>query len=330
MLFGKNNSLIGKLGVILLAGGFGFAIASYYSKGISDYDEVKFKPNPENSYTLPRTYFEPEVDPILSLGVNKFKILSVGERKARLEDFLEKDFDESSRRGKINFEYLVENLRFRPDVDRYLANPVQLRKDLTMNLLLKKHSYRPGQESFYDESLNDIDAFSFGQSLRAYLLVDALKDQECVDQVGLMIQDDLADSYSEHGGVVKFNSDLKLFLQTIPGFNFGKDSVNNNTYIVPPEFKYLEFGQLAQFHFHATQDDDAEYSGPSAGEFSDVKTIIHQASTIGEAHGFVITKLAGNKFNIDYYGCVRAVNNNLDVHVLDLGVYTYRISKSEK
>ncbi len=317
MLFGKDNTFLGGLGAVMLAGAFTWVMVSYYSG--REYPD-NLDGDLELEKPLPKEYFYPADDPLLSLDAMDFRSLSVDERESRLEEFLWKDFN-SNLAAERDHEYMIDVLKDCPVLDRYLADPVKLRGDLSFELGLREHAFRPKMGNYYEESILDIGSFSFGQLLRSYLMLEALKDQGFVDSIGSIIVDDLADPFSEHGGVVVFGQDCKPLLLEIPSYVFEQDSANNHSYSISPDF--LKHPKMSRFHLHASSEDCSWLSGPSVGDMSDVTSLRARAFLPGESHGFVITKMAGDRFNIDYYGCDRVVGRDLDVHVLDLGVYEY-------
>ncbi|MBI2666376.1 hypothetical protein HYX13_02075 [Candidatus Woesearchaeota archaeon] len=79
--------------------------------------------------------------------------------------------------------------------------------------------------------------------------------------------------------------------------------------------------KVANFHLHSSTENSKPYAGPSGNsQHGDIGLVFAQ-----QIDGLVITKLEGNKFNVDFYtqggAPISTVTKNLPV--VDLGNYEY-------
>lgn len=152
-----------------------------------------------------------------------------------------------------------------------------------------------------------------------------LKDTAFVNVMGQTIKEDVEDITSEHGGIIRFNKDGKIFLRCSKSnsdFQEGED--NNNLYYLSQKEDSLS--KIGYFHFHAATYNETPYAAPGALDMMHA-SYPNKCNMVNE---FVITSLRKGKFNIDYYGMdIRAGEVGLlyegeDVKVIDLGNYNYR------
>lgn len=153
--------------------------------------------------------------------------------------------------------------------------------------------------------------------------MEALNEQKFRAQIGEIIEEDLKNLDSEHGGLVLFDRDANLTLMNIPS----KINYDNDMYRIPRES--FKIPHVITYHLHAASQDETKSSGPST---TDMFSSLEMCIDFEEAHDIVITKLEGRRFNVDFYGFEFTLdkfskNTIVDVNdfeiMLDLGVYEY-------
>lgn len=206
-----------------------------------------------------------------------------------------------------------------------LIDKEKLEKDLLERLGSKDHTYRKHKDymkryGIPDESNEQIKKCNVVQLLKLYIALHSFENKEFCNQMGRLIKEDLKDNHHEHGGLVKLR-DLKLIFKNYPSIAYG-----NEFYLPPDEYEREanKKGCFANYHFHATTEDDTIYSGPS-GYWNyyggDIFTFVMEW-TFDEGFGeFVITKLKGNNFNVDF--CLKDYTEENPGIVIDLGNYSY-------
>ncbi|MDD5192056.1 MAG: hypothetical protein PHH54_05760 [Candidatus Nanoarchaeia archaeon] len=162
--------------------------------------------------------------------------------------------------------------------------------------------------------------------------VDYFEDPNNLKDITRMLDEDLNDPFSEHGGVIIFEDNKYNFKTINPAKKDLKNLEDNVSYKTPAWTKYV--GCLGDFHLHATTEDDSEYAGPSMDGGilfgGDLAALESETDRNAYRMNCVITKLKGDKFNVDIYfkdviswhilGSNSAYSTGRGI-VLDLGVY---------
>jgi|FLOH01.1.fsa_nt_gi hypothetical protein len=184
-----------------------------------------------------------------------------------------------------------------------IANPERKVQYVTINELF---------ENANNASLNKLNAIDV---LKIGYILESLQDERIKQELGFQINSDIYDFFSEHGGAAVLGEDFKIhFLEYNIPHNDRPKLVNNNQL----EFQGVDFNaiptakgtisSLGTYHFHATDLDDKEYAHPSD---QDLKS----ANETG-IDGILITKLPGQRINIDFY--------NSRGTVVDIGDFEYQ------
>lgn len=189
------------------------------------------------------------------------------------------------------------------------------------------------EDADYEEDASQIDHI---QNINMLYLVkgyiDYFKDENNRKEIGKLIREDLADPFSEHGGVVISNNGKYEFVSVNPLEEKVKNLEDNLSYSGEDWTKYI--GAIGEYHFHAIKEDSSEYAGPSGSAQSDEEFLNGDISDLiraNEVNSYriecVITKMKGNKFNADIYfrdvkvGPLDRKSNSKETTVLDLGVF---------
>jgi len=277
---------------------------------------------------------------------NMSERLRLARNKNRLEDFLGKNCGFSicarilGERAYANNNYLIKNLCKNNDICDLLYNEGEIKDNLYKKLVKMPHTYRkksmpysnPKSVFQYSEEPDNVNGLNPSQLLRVWIIMESLEKQEFVNHVGRLIEDNLKDPYTEHGGLVLFGNDMLKLYNVESRFAKKKDIRYKGTYKMP--FKASSIQNIAKYHFHASKEDCSEYAGPSQGFpliGGDLASALCETILDNESHHVIATKLNGQRFNIDYFGCEAVWNNNQKKGntaeypqiVLDLGNYEY-------
>lgn len=234
------------------------------------------------------------------------------------EEFIHRAYQENQELARRNNQYIADNIALREDMRAIVSDPEKAKQELVTRLGLVDHSYR-----YTTELPTTVFNLSPRQLVRVYLIMEALKTEKFKTDIGVIVEDDLKDMDSEHGGLVLFDGG-NLTLHDIPSASKG----DNNRYRLAGEF--LNTPHIIPFHLHADSQDETESSGPSTIDmfFSSLEGYLDS----GESHNIVVTKLKGRRFNIDFYGFEfksdnlpkdTIINANDYEIMLDLGIYEY-------
>jgi hypothetical protein len=159
--------------------------------------------------------------------------------------------------------------------------------------------YRTGAP--YVEDASDLGGFTRPDLLKILLLLEELARPETVSFVAGSLAGDLADPERERGGFVLLGPDGRLAFALEPPRDGG---LRDDRLFLPP----APPDAVAEFHFHATDPDDSDYAGPSAGgPGSDLFRAARR-----RVDGLVFTSLPGGRFDADFYSS--------SGFVLDLGI----------
>jgi hypothetical protein len=163
----------------------------------------------------------------------------------------------------------------------------------------------------YPGSLDDVDGaldvqekkLSRGDLLEIGLLLNAFDDSTVRAQIMRQGLDDLADTTSEHGGLLALEDfeHPRLRATLYPSLF----SVNNFEYISGEKLLLETANGLAQYHFHFQQMYNEARAGPGVGDLLYARNM--------RCNCVVITSISPGKMDIDYYTPAGAV--------VDLGVY---------
>lgn len=146
------------------------------------------------------------------------------------------------------------------------------------------------------------------------LTLDYFKSKENCNRIGKQVLNDVNDKHTEFGGGIYLRNNELTFK-----FAPSREMVSNNTYVIPD---LVKTNLVGIFHLHASSEDSTRSAGPSGDPTNAKKKGDISAST--KMPGVVITKLSGDKFNIDIY-CVKDLNSmgGRDAVVLDLGNHSF-------
>jgi len=195
------------------------------------------------------------------------------------------------------------DLRFMESLSRSRPRLVRLARvtlEMTIErkLVKKPRQFRIG--AGYSETEEDLPSFARPDLLKAILLLQELERPEVVEMLLGWVERDVADRAGELGGYVRLTPEGRLRFE-LAGVTAGRD---DRLHLKPdPE------GAALDFHFHATDEDEAAWAGPSAGApGTDLFRAKHH-----RIDGVVITKMRGRRIDVDLYISTK--------RVLDLGVY---------
>lgn len=184
----------------------------------------------------------------------------------------------------------------RPELAERRRETLELR--LGRRLSRVTHRFRAGAP--YSETEEELPAFRIPDLLKALLLLEELDRPEVVARLVAWAGEDVADRSTELGGYVRLTTGGRLRFELV-GAAAGRD----DRLRLPPDPE----GAALDFHFHATDEDETWWAGPSSGAPG---TDLFRAE-FHRTDGVVLTKLAGRRINVDLYLSTK--------RVLDLGVY---------
>ena len=200
--------------------------------------------------------------------------------------------------GLNDLEFMSALERERPDLARLGRDRIE--RDLVRRLSGRAHRFRLGAP--YTETATEMHRFLRPDLLKAALVLDELDRPEMVAMFEGWLADDLADRTREMGGYARLRTGGRLAFSLFEGAAAeGRD----DRLLLPPR----PAEAALDFHFHATDDDDSAFAGPSSGGPG---TDLFRAAR-HRLDGLVFTRLAGGRFNVDLYTSRETV--------LDLGVY---------
>jgi len=190
-----------------------------------------------------------------------------------------------------------------------------LKSEIINKITARDYCYRADTDYIEDisqvDTINDVNILS---AIKGY--IDYLDRPENVRKMFGTIDDDLAETQSELGGVV---------VQTIDGYSFElcepRAKLDNIHYRGHGWMDLI--GKIGDFHLHATSENDTEWCGPSGSAIRketsvDFGSIRENSKTNPYQVDIVITKLEGCRFNADVYFINPDTDNGI---VLDLGSY---------
>lgn len=196
------------------------------------------------------------------------------------------------------------DLRFMESLDRTrpdLARRPRRALESEVRARLRRMPIRHRMGAPYPEDADDLRGFLRPDLLKAILLLDALSRPEVVATIYRWMREDIADRTSEAGGYVRLDGEGRL---AFTRYEAPGGAGRNDRVLLPPD----PAGAALEFHFHATDEDDAHYAGPSSGAPG---TDLFRAKVQG-TDGVVFTKVEGPRFDADLYLSSK--------FVLDLGV----------
>jgi hypothetical protein len=222
--------------------------------------------------------------------------------------------------SKANEEYIqsfVENSEF-------FNNYFNLSQTIFTELKHKQHTPRIEknyQNTALTEHFSQIYDLSLSQSQRIYLMLKSLKNQDFLNRIGKIIEEDVQDKYSEHGGIITINPNLGLELRVIQSEDAKEKIEENNSFYNLSDWENFT-KNISKFHLHAMSYDESKFAGPGSQDLIIADT---ERDIVGKTNEFIITSLKKGKFNIDYVGGDKLINKQ--VKVIDLGNYEYFLQK---
>jgi len=223
--------------------------------------------------------------------------------------------------------------------DQLITDRTQVEEIITSKLNLVGNTRRRdsnGKE--YDESFQkQKDRLSVVELNKVNFFLDSFASPEVVNQIGNLIQSDLATENVELQGINEFGKPGKFTIDPQKTELGGLVSIEGNRATLIPyqpncignNCAYSGSGSLradmmtqgfTTFHLHATQADDSKYAGPSSAGHGSKGD--RGSSRSGRSDGLVITNLGKGKFNVDYY--------TPDGEVIDLGNYEYARARKQR
>jgi hypothetical protein len=182
--------------------------------------------------------------------------------------------------------FMERMLTLRPDVVTTPKETLERRVRALVRPLPVR--YRTGAP--YVEDASDLSGFTRPDLLKILLLLDELSRPETAALVARGLAEDLDDPERERGGFVRLGPGGQLVLDLQPPANAG---LRDDRLLLPP----APADAVAEFHFHATDEDDSDYAGPSAGgPGSDLFRAARR-----RVDGLVLTSLPGGRFDADFY-----------------------------
>lgn len=152
-------------------------------------------------------------------------------------------------------------------------------------------------------------------------MLKSLKNPEFVNEIFKIIDEDVKDRYSEHGGIILIHKNLSLELKVIQDkYAKNKDEINNSSYELQDWADAIP--HMAEFHLHAMSYNEERFAGPGKLDLIGPNNLI---DVIGKANEFVITSLSKDEFNIDYFGGEKLISEK--AKIIDLGNYKYSLQK---
>lgn len=204
--------------------------------------------------------------------------------------------------------YLLDRICREGQESAALNRPEVVRANLRQRLQGLAHIKREAME--YDESSAQLDRLPAVKLLKVSLVLDALADPAFRKGIWQLIEQDLADSQAEIGGVVNWQKG-RLILEVVPS-----QQTDNLRYAPPERYRYDT--RLARFHLHAVEKSDAAAAGPSLLDF-------YRAAQY-RLDELVLTHLGEGTFNVDMVVSLgtRGQRVTEEVAALDLGIYSVK------
>ena len=205
---------------------------------------------------------------IIVAGYGSDYIDPYGGIKHRLEDVVHAreyhDFSDS----EANNDYLIHYAAMMPGMDGLSRNFESMRNIVRQELEAEQHTYK-GDAQYnvmytYTESPENVSKLSNPQLLRVYVLTQALNTESFRQEIGKLMDDDLADNCNEHGGLVVFRNNAPSLYNIPSGLACENDPANNESYKMSFDI-IREHSYISQYHFHATCGDDSKYAEYSGG-----------------------------------------------------------------
>lgn len=155
--------------------------------------------------------------------------------------------------------------------------------------------------------LDSCDKFDF---VSVYNICNQLQNQKFCNSLGKELVDDIDDPYGEHGGLVFFKEDNVIFKPYKNPLSDIGDTENDSSYLFSDECLKDMKNAVATYHFHYNPED------LNSGDIRHEASILDwDVASTRAIDGVVITKLKGNRFNVNFY------TSNLSE--IDLGNYVY-------
>jgi len=231
-----------------------------------------------------------------------------------------KNEEEKINLTRINEEYLQKFL----ENSKFFNNHFELSQSISVILKNKEHTYRlkeNNQNAILSEQIYQTYDLSLSQNQKIYLMIKSLKDSSFLNQIGQIIENDIPDKYSEHGGVITISPKLKLELNVIESENAKNKIEENNNFYQLPEWAYA-IPHIAKFHLHSESYNESKFAGPG---IQDQITSKNSIDAYGLSNEFIITPIKKGEFNMDYLGGDSLLSKK--TKSIDLGNYEYDSTK---
>jgi hypothetical protein len=207
-----------------------------------------------------------------------------------------------------NKRYLLDHIQNNPK----LNSREILINEISKNIANNKHIYKNR-----GRKVKDLSELSNPQLQKIYLVYQSLQTPEFCKKLEKIIEEDLNDSFAEHGGIVNFDEYGRLTLKSYPSTLGIKD---NRAY-QPPLEAVLE-NQIASFHLHAVKKHYKRGAHPSEIDLLDA---FRDIKSYGTSDKFLITPLRNGIVNIDYFG--GDSTKSFYPKILDLGTFNLNFKK---
>lgn len=213
-----------------------------------------------------------------------------------------------------NNEYLSTNIKNKPNLqdEEYLKNKISKFIESLEHTYVEKDT---NNTIFYK-----VPELNLGQLQRIYLMYEYLKDSSCLQEMGKIIEEDIADKYAEHGGIILFNKN-KLHFKTFESYE--PRTLHNNRFYGPPDETFTT-PSIGKFHLHAEYYDESKSANPSS---MDLIISDYTIEADNEDYQFLIAPIRKGVFNIDYYGGEKTKDKF--PKIFDLGNFSYDTTKIE-
>jgi hypothetical protein len=212
-----------------------------------------------------------------------------------------------------NAAYLAKALQKMSDAADFSSNLIETRLFLYRELkqLTHYHNRLPCSLSAEPESILWL---SSGQLIRVYLIYNALKNGDLVEQIAGIIDRYKEGDFFEPGGLGLIE-DGQIVLEPLPSDPWPRTPGTESVYIIPEEGLKRQF--IFLFHLHPLST-SGPLTGPSwsvkidkntreAKLGNDIGATLSWADDFGDSHHLLISKMYNRAFNVDYYSAEKQV-----------------------
>ncbi len=179
----------------------------------------------------------------------------------------------------------------RQDVVRDEAARAALRSKLDDRLALvmptQRTDRRAAQPGYSERWADHRNRLAWADLLVIDTVLDAIDRPRLAAELFRQADADLADTTTEHGGVLDFDT------RGYRAIAFAADFTDHDRrFIAPPELLQRMFTGIAHYHFHAQAHDNTAYAGPGAGDQAFIDRF--------GATAVLLTFLDRDRLNVDY------------------------------